>query len=67
MTDYAVLKFLDVNRVNVFVIYLFKGYFLGVFTKFKVKTKSLILEFFAKMRIIYKTSIISIIIGIRKL
>ena len=42
------IAFLDVNRVNAFIIYW------GIFSKLKVKNRSIISAYYAKMCIIYK-------------
>ena len=55
---YALVKSLVVNRVNIFAIYLFVFKVLRCFDQnyfTKVKNRSKISAFFAKMSMIYKT------------
>ena len=49
--NFSLLKFLDVNRINVFTIYSFVAESLRCFYQINVKRRSIISEFFAKMRI----------------
>ena len=47
---YALFKFLDVSRVDVFAIY----FYWRIFTKFKVKVEAQFLPLFDKISTIYK-------------